>query len=83
MDFSLDDRRRDLVRDAIAVLIRFGVLEDSTATSRRIDVNARLLAASPAYLKKAPRLRGPADLADHELIVSPPRRAHRRLDVPP
>ena len=29
IEFSLDDRRQDLVRDAIDVAIRFGILGDS------------------------------------------------------
>jgi DNA-binding transcriptional LysR family regulator len=72
IDLSLDDRRTDLIRDAIDVAIRFGDLGDSAATARRIDVNPRLLAASPAYLKRTGPLRSPSDLADHELILSPP-----------
>jgi DNA-binding transcriptional LysR family regulator len=72
IEFSLDDRRQDLVRDAIDVAIRFGILGDSSATTRRIDVNVRLLAASPSYLERSGRLLVPADLADHELIVAPP-----------
>jgi DNA-binding transcriptional LysR family regulator len=51
MDYSLDDRRQDLVRDVIDVAIRFGFLEDFTATSCRIDVNARLLAASASLFE--------------------------------
>jgi DNA-binding transcriptional LysR family regulator len=72
IELAMDDRRQDLVREAIDVAIRFGGLDDSSATSLRIGVNARVLVAAPRYLKRSPKLRSPADLAEHKVILGPP-----------
>lgn len=71
VELMLDDQRQDLVRDGVDVALRFGALVDSAATARKLATWPRLLAASPLYLKDAPALTKPADLAAHSVIVGP------------
>src|SRR6202035_5433922 len=46
----LENRRQDLVRDAVDVAIRLGRLVDSTATAKLIATIPRVVVASPDYL---------------------------------
>lgn len=71
IDLLIDDQRQDLVNEGIDVALRFGPLADSTATARRILTWPRILAASQAYLEKAPQLLAPADLTAHAIILGP------------
>lgn len=71
VDLILDDQRQDLVTDGVDVAFRFGTLADSTAVARKLARWTRVLAASPDYLRDAPPLAVPADLAAHALIVGP------------
>lgn len=71
VELILDDQRQDLVREGVDVALRFGELTDSTATIRKLTSWPRLLAASPDYLRTAPALIKPADLAAHAVIVGP------------
>jgi DNA-binding transcriptional LysR family regulator len=72
VDLAMDDGRQDLIRDAIDVAIRFGKLEDSSATSRRIGTNPLLIAASPTYLKHSGQPKTPDDLPNHPVMVGIP-----------
>ncbi|MGF6767846.1 DNA-binding transcriptional LysR family regulator [Paraburkholderia sp. GAS199] len=70
VQFVLTDERQDLVTESIDVAVRVGPLADSTgAVAKKIGVMQRVLAASPAYLKRAGTPRKPADLESHALIV--------------
>ena len=71
VDLLLDDQKQDLVKEGVDVAFRFGALADSTATARKLVTWPRALAASPGYLKTAPALNSPADLAAHAIIVGP------------
>ena len=71
VELLLADQRQDLVREGVDVALRFGALTDSTATAQKLATWQRLLAASPSYLKTAPALAKPADLAAHAVIVGP------------
>ncbi len=71
VELILEDQRQDLVREGVDVAIRFGQLTDSTAIARKLKSWPRILAASPSYLKTAPPLIKPADLAAHSVIVGP------------
>jgi DNA-binding transcriptional LysR family regulator len=72
VDLAMDDGRQDLIREAIDVAIRFGKLEDSSATTRRIATNPLLIAGSPAYLRKAKRIETPNDLPNHPVLIGLP-----------
>jgi DNA-binding transcriptional LysR family regulator len=52
VQFLLEDRRQDLVRDAVDVAIRLGRLLDSTATAKLIATIPRVVVASPEYLAR-------------------------------
>jgi DNA-binding transcriptional LysR family regulator len=72
IDLAVDDGRQDLIREGIDVAIRFGKLEDSSATAVRIGTNPLLVAASPAYLKRAGRPGTPNDLPKHSMMIGLP-----------
>lgn len=71
LDLMLDDERQDLVREGVDVAFRFGALSDSTATTRKLVTWPRTLAAAPSYLRTAPALDIPTDLAAHAIIIGP------------
>jgi DNA-binding transcriptional LysR family regulator len=71
VDLRMEDRFQDLVRDGVDVAIRLGPLADSTATSRLIGLNPRLIAASPDYLARRGTPTSPEDLVRHSVIVGP------------
>jgi DNA-binding transcriptional LysR family regulator len=72
IDLAVDDGRQDLIREAIDVAIRFGKQEDSSSTTKRISTNPLLIAGSPAYLKRAGRLKTPNDLPNHPVLIGLP-----------
>ena len=67
----LEDRRQDLVRDAVDVAIRVGRLPDSTATAKLIMTVPRVAVASPAYLARAGSPWAPTDLSHHRIVAGP------------
>ncbi|MET0308499.1 MAG: LysR substrate-binding domain-containing protein [Sphingomonas sp.] len=71
IDLVLADQRQNLVAEGVDVALRFGTLADSTATARKLISLPRALVASPAYLRTAPPLLVPSDLAAHSVIVGP------------
>ncbi len=71
VDLLLDDEKQDLVKEGVDVAFRFGALADSTATARKLVTWPRALAAAPSYLRSAPALNVPADLAAHAIIIGP------------
>lgn len=64
----LEDRRQDLVRDAVDVAIRLGRLVDSTATAKLIATIPRVVVASPAYLARHGAPATPDELARHRIV---------------
>ena len=67
----LDDKRQDLVREAVDVAIRIGRLTDSRATARLIAKVTRVIIASPSYLREAGTPTSPAELSQHRIIGGP------------
>jgi len=67
----LDDKKQDLVREAVDVAIRIGRLTDSSATARLIAKINRVVVGAPSYLKDAGTPVAPADLAQHRIIGGP------------
>jgi len=65
------DQRQALVTEGVDVAFRFGSLADSAATARRLGSIERVLVASPDYLRRAGRLKAPADLNSHAIIEGP------------
>jgi DNA-binding transcriptional LysR family regulator len=67
----LDDKRQDLVRDAVDVSIRVGRLSDSSATAKLLATLSRVIVASPAYLERAGTPASPGELVGHRIIGGP------------
>lgn len=67
----LDDKRQDLVRDAVDVSIRVGRLSDSSATAKLLATLSRVIVASPVYLQRAGTPASPRDLVAHRIIGGP------------
>ena len=66
--FLLEDRRQDLIREAVDVAIRLGRLVDSSATAKLIARIPRIIVAAPKYLERAGSPATPADLTKHRII---------------
>jgi DNA-binding transcriptional LysR family regulator len=64
----LEDRRQDLVRDAVDVAIRLGRLVDSTATAKLIATIPRVVVASPDYLARHGVPAAPSELVQHRIV---------------
>ncbi|MGI9424063.1 MAG: LysR family transcriptional regulator [Hyphomicrobiaceae bacterium] len=63
------DQILDFVAEGWDVAIRIGQLEDSSLMARKIGECRRVICASPAYLKRAGKLRTPDDLVNHTAIT--------------
>ena len=64
----LEDRTTDLHAEAIDVALRIGFLRDSSLVATRIGTVGRVLAASPAYLRRAGRPTTLAELRGHSVL---------------
>jgi DNA-binding transcriptional LysR family regulator len=69
IELLVDDKRQDLIVEGVDVALRFGTLPDSSAVARRVLSTPRVVAASPAYLRRAGTPRTPEDLGTHRAIV--------------
>lgn len=69
LDVRLQDSFVDLVRDGIDLALRVGELRDSSLVARRIDQQAMVLCASPAYLAAHGTPQHIDELAAHTAIV--------------
>ena len=68
VQFLLEDRRQDPVRDAVDVAIRLGRLVDSTATAKLIATVPRVVVASPNYLARHGIPATPNELVQHRIV---------------
>lgn len=62
-EFDINPRRANLVSDPVDIAFRMGQVADSGLISRRVATFALGLYASADYLRQAPKLRTPDDLA--------------------
>ncbi len=69
IELNLTDRIIDLVEDGIDVAIRIGDALPPNAVARNVAWSPRVLVATPDYVKRAPRIRRPEDLAAHQYIA--------------
>jgi DNA-binding transcriptional LysR family regulator len=65
---QLLDRPVSLIDEGIDVALRIAHLADSTLIAIPVGEVRRVVAASPQYLAKHPRINEPADLAHHRII---------------
>jgi DNA-binding transcriptional LysR family regulator len=68
VELQLEDRRQDLVRDAVDVALRLGRLPDSAGTARLIAMIPRVIVASPDYLARHGVPAHPNDLVGHRIV---------------
>jgi DNA-binding transcriptional LysR family regulator len=68
LQLSVADTLHDLVRDTVDLAIRYGDLADSRLVAVKLADTARVLAASPAYLKKAGTPTHPRELSQHDCL---------------
>lgn len=69
VDLRSSDRVVDMLREGIDVSLRLGWLRDSSLRAARLGGFEQVLVASPGYLKRAPPVSRPADLARHEWVA--------------
>jgi DNA-binding transcriptional LysR family regulator len=69
LDFSLSDRRVDLVAEGFDLALRIARLEDSALIARRLCAVRLLLLAAPGYLHAHGRPSHPAELRRHEALA--------------
>ena len=71
VELMLDDKRQDMVREAVDVGIRVGPLPDLSGTARLIGKMHRVVVASPAYLAGHGTPLRPEDLVGHRIVRGP------------
>jgi len=69
IDLRTSDRVVDMLKDGIDVALRMGWLRDSSLRATRLGGFDQHVVAAPAYLKRMPAIKHPADLAAHEWIA--------------
>lgn len=67
-ELMLGDRTVNLVEEGVDAAVRIGTLPDSSVIARAVGATRRVVVASSKYLKRAPPLRRPDELAKHALI---------------
>ena len=72
VELLVDDKRQDLIFEGVDVALRFGAMADSTAVARKLMATPRVIAAAPAYLRRAGTPRAPDDLATHRAVIGVP-----------
>jgi len=72
LDITLSDRVVDLVEEGFDLAVRIsqaGRLASTSLVARRLAGDRMLLCASPGYLRQAPPLRHPGELAQHRVMA--------------
>lgn len=68
VEVDLSDRPVDLISEGYDLVLRIGVLEDSSLIARRIGTIARVYCCSPAYLARRGRPLEPQQLNQHDCL---------------
>ncbi|MDR6861520.1 LysR family transcriptional regulator [Variovorax guangxiensis] len=79
IELVLSDDVVDLVEQGVDLALRFGVLDDSTMTARRIADSELILCAAPDYLRRFGAPDTPGALAGHNCILYGTRSARHWL----
>ncbi|TWO72865.1 LysR family transcriptional regulator [Caenimonas sedimenti] len=69
VDLRTSDRVVDMLKEGIDVSVRMGWLRDSSLRATRLTTFEQHVVASPAYLRRAPPIRQPADLVKHDWVA--------------
>lgn len=69
-DLTLHDRNLDLIEGELHVALRIGPLADSSLLVRKLGEVSRPVVASPDYLARRGTPLEPADLAEHDVILT-------------
>jgi LysR family transcriptional regulator for bpeEF and oprC len=69
LDLRLNDAQSDLLREGVDLAVRIGEMKDSTLIARRIDWQALVLCAAPAYLAERGTPRRLRDLDTHVAVA--------------
>ncbi len=68
IDYMMEERYVDLVKEGVDLAIRVGPLEDSSLIARKIGTSRRVVVANSAYIIKHGFPKTPADLTQHECL---------------
>ena len=68
LDFTLDDRKVDLVNEGYDLAIRIGELNDNTLVARKLASAPVVVCGSPDYFRRNGTPAHPADLARHTCL---------------
>jgi len=77
----INDRFVDPIEEGVDVTVRIGALPDSSLIARKLAPARRVLAASPAYLKKYGTLKTSEDLAKHRALTFGHSQAAHRFEL--
>jgi len=69
LEVHVTDQLVDLIQDQVDLAIRVQEPKGADFVFRELRPNRLVVCASPAYLKRAPALRAPADLINHQLLA--------------
>ena len=67
-ELSYTDEVVDLVKDGFDLAVRLGRLRDTRFRAKKLGEVVLVAVASPIYLEKAPKIRGPRDLESHDCL---------------
>jgi DNA-binding transcriptional LysR family regulator len=82
VDFQFSDRDVNLIAEGYDLAIRGGPQDDSSLIAKKVGASSFILVASPSYLKGAPPLKHPRDLALHSCInMNDPRLAKEAWEL--
>lgn len=71
IDVMLDDKRQDMVREAVDVGIRVGPLPDLSGVAKLIGKMHRVIVAAPRYLERHGTPTEPDDILMHRIVGGP------------
>ncbi len=69
VDYIMEDRQIDLLKEGIDLAVRVGPLEDSSLIARKIGSGKRVVVASPQYLLQHGFPKTPAELQKHNCLL--------------
>jgi DNA-binding transcriptional LysR family regulator len=67
---SLSDRYVNVIEEGFDLAVRIAELEDSSLAARKLAPNRRVVCASPEYLRRHGAPRTPAELTQHNCLVT-------------